>query len=158
MRKRTLLFGALILSLTACKKEGCTDAAATNYDEKAKKDDGSCIYPVDERDQYMGSYLVKDSVYQPGPNPTWAVGQEYILQISKGNTVKDTIFINNAGNYGAKKTAILVGSHFVIEANSGDSQYIGSGSGSFEGNKINYSMRSYVPGPTPNIYGKGSKQ
>ncbi|WP_066759426.1 MbnP family protein [Crocinitomix algicola] len=32
------------LSLTSCKKEGCTDEAATNYSEKAKKDDGSCVY------------------------------------------------------------------------------------------------------------------
>lgn len=30
-------------SLTACKKEGCTDPTAVNYSEEAKKDDGSCI-------------------------------------------------------------------------------------------------------------------
>lgn len=28
----------------ACKKEGCTDATAINYNKKAKKDDGSCQY------------------------------------------------------------------------------------------------------------------
>ena len=32
------------LSLSSCKKEGCTDSVATNFDEKAKKDDGSCEY------------------------------------------------------------------------------------------------------------------
>ncbi|UTW61187.1 FixH family protein [bacterium SCSIO 12741] len=35
---------ALTFSFTSCKKEGCTDAQATNYDEKAKDDDGSCQY------------------------------------------------------------------------------------------------------------------
>lgn len=28
----------------SCKKEGCTDPLALNYNEKAKKDDGSCEY------------------------------------------------------------------------------------------------------------------
>jgi len=31
-------------SLSSCKKEGCVDPKATNYDEKAKKDDGTCEY------------------------------------------------------------------------------------------------------------------
>lgn len=33
--------------LASCKKEGCTDPLATNYDENAKKDDGSCMYEHD---------------------------------------------------------------------------------------------------------------
>ena len=37
---------SLTLSLTSCKKEGCTDDIATNFDSNAKKDNGSCIYPV----------------------------------------------------------------------------------------------------------------
>ena len=47
---RTLMVTGLSLAIaggmTSCKKEGCTDSAATNYDEKAKKDDGSCILPT----------------------------------------------------------------------------------------------------------------
>lgn len=35
--------GALLLN--ACKKEGCADATASNYDSKADKDDGSCVFP-----------------------------------------------------------------------------------------------------------------
>ncbi len=33
-------------TFTSCKKEGCIDVNADNYDEKAKKDDGSCTYPL----------------------------------------------------------------------------------------------------------------
>jgi hypothetical protein len=32
------------LTISSCKKEGCTDSAATNYSSEADKDDGSCIY------------------------------------------------------------------------------------------------------------------
>jgi len=46
-------FGMIILALgtlaiiPSCKKEGCTDSLATNYnaDIKEKNDDGSCVYP-----------------------------------------------------------------------------------------------------------------
>lgn len=30
--------------MTSCKKEGCTDSLATNYNPDAKKDDGTCVY------------------------------------------------------------------------------------------------------------------
>lgn len=33
-----------LIVFASCKKEGCTDASATNYNDKAKKDDGSCLY------------------------------------------------------------------------------------------------------------------
>jgi hypothetical protein len=35
---------ATALLLTSCKKEGCTIPEASNYSEKAKVDDGSCVY------------------------------------------------------------------------------------------------------------------
>ena len=34
----------LSVALISCKKEGCTDPIATNYEKKANHDDGSCIY------------------------------------------------------------------------------------------------------------------
>ena len=38
-----VLTGAVLIG-TSCKKKGCTDPTATNYNEKAKKDDGTCEY------------------------------------------------------------------------------------------------------------------
>lgn len=34
----------VITGMSSCRKKGCTDSAATNYDQNAKKDDGSCTY------------------------------------------------------------------------------------------------------------------
>ena len=47
----TKLMLALLMSvfvISACKKEGCTDATATNYNSEAEKDDGSCVYKEEE--------------------------------------------------------------------------------------------------------------
>jgi hypothetical protein len=43
MRKLTLITIALSCIIFSCKKKGCTDPLATNYDAKATKDNGSCI-------------------------------------------------------------------------------------------------------------------
>ena len=44
MRLFLLLLIAGGLTITSCKRKGCTDPTAVNYSEKAKKDDGSCNY------------------------------------------------------------------------------------------------------------------
>ncbi|MCG8574834.1 MAG: hypothetical protein MI810_08125 [Flavobacteriales bacterium] len=43
--KKTLLFiGLGLLTLASCKKKGCTDENAANYDVTAEKDDETCEY------------------------------------------------------------------------------------------------------------------
>lgn len=42
---RFLLLSLLVVvSFSACRRSGCTDARALNYDDKAKNNDGSCYY------------------------------------------------------------------------------------------------------------------
>lgn len=41
-----LMVAVLALGATSCKKKGCTDPNANNYNSEAKKDDGNCTYPV----------------------------------------------------------------------------------------------------------------
>ena len=35
---------ATAVAVSSCKKEGCTDENALNYNDKAKKDNGTCVY------------------------------------------------------------------------------------------------------------------
>ena len=37
-----------MLTVIACKKPGCTDPIAINYNSQANKDDGSCEYQIDK--------------------------------------------------------------------------------------------------------------
>tara|TARA_B100001057_G_scaffold497147_1_gene600532 strand:+ start:2024 stop:3181 length:1158 start_codon:yes stop_codon:yes gene_type:complete len=47
MKKSVLLLSVVgLFALGSCKKKGCTDPAAPNYDSEAEKDDGSCEEPV----------------------------------------------------------------------------------------------------------------
>jgi hypothetical protein len=39
-----MLFALGSMTLSSCRKEGCTDIDATNFNEEADKDDGSCNY------------------------------------------------------------------------------------------------------------------
>lgn len=41
-----LILGIVSLPFVSCKKEGCTDKNALNYNDKAKKNDKSCKYPI----------------------------------------------------------------------------------------------------------------
>lgn len=43
-----LALSAMTIAVTSCRKKGCTDSSATNYEEKAKKDDGTCEYDATE--------------------------------------------------------------------------------------------------------------
>lgn len=44
MIKNFLIPVVAVVALASCKKEGCTDPTALNYDSKAKKDNSSCQY------------------------------------------------------------------------------------------------------------------
>ena len=40
----SILIGSLAVFVTSCNNDGCIDPTALNYDPKAEKDDGSCVY------------------------------------------------------------------------------------------------------------------
>lgn len=53
----TILLGATLLG---CRKEGCTQFGAENYDVDATLDDGSCILV---RDKFLGNFQVSSNCF-----------------------------------------------------------------------------------------------
>ena len=112
MKKRTfklaLIAGVVAMTAISCKKEGCTDPLATNYNEEAKKDDESCVYPtvVDESIVTVSSNITS--------NTTWTADKVYILAgritVTSGVTLTiepGTIIKGQVGT-GPNATALII--------------------------------------------------
>ncbi|MEJ6616598.1 MAG: hypothetical protein QNL61_06755 [Crocinitomicaceae bacterium] len=114
MKLNNVKFGALVMvaSLTlgtvSCKKDGCTDETATNYDSKAKKDDGSCVY---EETPVAGTVNKAGNITA---NETWTADNIYILTgkvvVNSGVTltIQPGTIIKGAEGTGTLASALVV--------------------------------------------------
>lgn len=102
---------SLGITMTSCKKEGCTDPTAENYNEKAKKEDGSCIYIIDNGGLYTipSTYNFTDdagnsTVYYGGQTERLNQLEELVVYAKLGNSqivdaqVLKDMFANTNGN------------------------------------------------------------
>lgn len=71
------LMVAVGLMAMSCKKEGCTDPEAINYNEEAKKDDGSCEY-----EQFGSTEIKIDHVWGMGNSTPFELNTQYIHPMS----------------------------------------------------------------------------
>ena len=109
---KLLYIGLSVLFIaSSCKKEGCTDETALNYDAKAKKDDNSCEYAVTEEDPYTtpSTYVFADENGNSTVNYSGQIERldqlsEMVVKMKLGTTqvvsaqdLKD-MFANTGGN------------------------------------------------------------
>lgn len=80
-----MLAGSLVLG--SCKKEGCTDATATNYDEKAKDDDGSCKFAAVVVPPVVDTEVPVVTISSPAANAAFAPGAKVKIEA----TITDNI-------------------------------------------------------------------
>ncbi|NUM51942.1 MAG: hypothetical protein HUU48_12600 [Flavobacteriales bacterium] len=110
-----LFFGVLFVSafvFNSCTKKGCTSTCATNYDSKAKKDDGSCRGCTNKKaNNYCADADNSDQSCTCG-------GYGFLSAQNKSNTTIQKIVIGNT-NYGTldpgeiKEVRLPNGTHTV---------------------------------------------
>ena len=162
----------IIFSIQSCKKKGCTNSSAINYDTEAKEDGGSCqilgcIDPassnynpyaniddgsciIDDRNDFTGSWTCEENSSQLGTS-------SYSVTISKSASDSTAILIANFYNLGSsnKATAIVNGNTFVINPQLVDNLNV-AGSGTLSGTQINLSY-TVSAGGTDNVTAVYSK-
>lgn len=111
----TLLF-ILAFTFNSCKKEGCMDALAENYDSKSKKDDGSCTYA---RTKFLGAYSVQQACVFDGSS-------SFSMSVTDGPNAGE-IMINNFGNFGVSIRAKVDGGNISFKEEQTGITYEGSG-------------------------------
>ena len=101
--KKILFVLCLGLVLVGCKKQGCTDPLATNYNEKATADDGTCAYQSILDQELIGIW--KNSGYSHRYYLVFFSNGIFDFSYSDGDVwisgswfVEDN-FINLGGNY-----------------------------------------------------------
>jgi hypothetical protein len=129
-----VLTAAMTLTYTGCKTEGCTDPTATNYDEKADEDDGTCTY---ERDAMLGTYSVSGSIACGVTGNGTVSGISFTIAESSASTAKIVITFS-----GVSLTATVSGSSFTIDNATVDG-YDYTGNGTVNGNTINVTINEY---------------
>ena len=132
--KTTLKFIGLFyctLLLVSCKKEGCTDETALNYDEKANLNDFSCSYAGDP---FIGAYEITDTLYMPMLSEIAAVYQKVTIVGSNS----DTFYLTDYRNTNYTLFMVIDGPSFTVpEQEIGGSQMV-AGVGLFSNDSLYY--------------------
>lgn len=122
-----------LVFLTNCKKEGCIDETALNYDPKAKVTDFSCIYAGDP---YIGTYEITDSLYRPMLTEISTVYQK----VNIVGTNSDTLYLTDYRNTDYELILLMTGESFTVPEQEIWLGQVVSGNGLFRDDSLFYSI------------------
>ena len=91
MKKLKAIWLICLLGLLfSCKKEGCTDIGAKNFDTEAKQDNGTCIYPTDANAiLFFGAEITEYLNYKGTAELNFYVDGVYETTILPSNYITD---------------------------------------------------------------------
>lgn len=115
------LAASLTLGTVSCKKKGCTDTNATNYDSKAKKDDGSCKYVTNTNVQKTG-FITADETWTA--DKIYQMNGKVIVNSGVTLTIEPGTIIKGSTGEGSLASALIIAKGGMINANGTASQPI----------------------------------
>lgn len=119
-----------ILSLSACKKEGCTNMDAINYDSEANTDDGSCNF---QAANFVGTYNVTGTIVDLTFEDTTIQNYQFIISYVNETNVS----ISNLGNSSNVFNATIKNNQLTIPSQVKNLVETWSGAGVISGSTIN---------------------
>ncbi|MFK8039661.1 MAG: hypothetical protein AB8B74_15320 [Crocinitomicaceae bacterium] len=133
MKRLAYLLMTVAIITISCKKEGCTNPGAENYNSEADIDDGSCINLID----YEGTYIVKDSLYVNGIFNEYK-SYELVLVL---HPTPDSVVFSNMWGYGNTILASKTEFAFTIAEQPYDQNTTVTGTGTFDFGKLTYKTK-----------------
>ncbi len=162
MKIKYFLLVMAVLSLAQCRKEGCTDCNATNYNAEVRHDDGSCKYKLD---RFIGKYEVFRRSYLGGTTipagfSAWSTSVNYIYYVSiqRGSDAV-RLYVSNIDGFGVSFEGVVYPDDkdtFSFDFEEGDFHYCGEVN--VEGKHLNLTYSySYLDGLTYDCVVEGDR-
>jgi hypothetical protein len=116
MKKGIILLATVVglATISSCNKKGCTDPDALNYSEKAKKDDGTCVYAPVENEVIVTSNITSNTTWTK--DKIWILGSRIAVTSGATLTIEAGTIIKGQAGTGANATALIIARGSKINA------------------------------------------